>query len=58
MLDQERLPEAEERAGWRASARLMVQRMPPRQGQRLPSWGTAERLRRGLPDGFTGITGL
>lgn len=59
MLDQAKQPEAGERAGWIASARLAVQRMLPRRVHSLlPSWSTAERLRRGHQDGFTGITGL
>jgi hypothetical protein len=59
MLDQQNQPQVEERAGWIASARLAVQRMPPRRVHTLPpSWSTAERLRRGLQDGFTGITGV
>jgi hypothetical protein len=59
ILDQENRPETGERAGWIASARLAVQRMPPRRVHTLlPSWSTAERLRRGLQEGFTGITGL
>jgi hypothetical protein len=58
MLDEESVPEVKERTGWIASARLMAQRMPPRRVRTLPSWKTAERLRRSLRDGFTGVTGL
>ena len=58
MIEEDTLPEQQERGGWIGSARLIAQRMPPRRVRTAPSWRSAERLRRAMRDGFTGVTGL
>jgi hypothetical protein len=58
MIEEDTLPEQKERGAWIGSARLIVQRMPPRRVRTAPSWRSAERLRRAMRDGFTGVTGL
>lgn len=44
--------------GWRASARLLAQRITPMRVRVRPAWNNIERLRKGGADGISGVTGL
>jgi len=44
--------------GWRASARLLAQRVAPVRVRVRPAWNNVERLRKGGPGGISGVTGL
>ncbi|HSH78249.1 MAG TPA: hypothetical protein VLA19_06925 [Herpetosiphonaceae bacterium] len=44
--------------GWRHTAKLSVQKVPPVRITVPPTWNRVERLRRGLSGGFSAIAGL